>query len=158
MRYNVLKNKIKAAVFYLLIALWTAVMFSLSGQTAEASSRLSGGLTDWLMALLPEGMISFELLEHLLRKTAHFCMFAMEGALMYMSLYLTFRHRKRAMVLAMGASVVIATLNELHQLMFEGRSCEFLDVVINSAGACAGIAAAILAYHCYLLIRSRRQA
>ena len=153
-----MKNKIKAAVFWVMIAAWTGLMFALSGQTAEASSELSGGLTNWLLTKLPEGMISFELLEHLLRKTAHFCMFAMEGFLMYMSLYLTLRRRKTALVLSASASVAIAVLNELHQLLFEGRSCEFLDVIINSAGACAGIGAAILAYHCYLLIKSRLRA
>ena len=153
-----MKNKIKALVFWLLIAAWTALMFSLSGQTAEASSKLSGGLTDYLLTLLPEGFITFDLLEHILRKTAHFCMFAMEGFLLYMSVYLTFRKRKTAVALSVSASVLIATLNELHQLLFEGRSCEFLDVVINSSGACTGIAAAVLAYHCYLLMKSRRRA
>lgn len=153
-----MKNKIKALVFWLLIAGWTVLMFSLSGQTAEASSKLSGGLTEYLLALLPEGFITFELLEHILRKTAHFCMFALEGFLMYMSVYLTFRSRRRAIILAAAANVAIASLNELHQLFFEGRSCELRDILINSAGAFTGIAVAVWAYHCYLLIKSRRRA
>lgn len=141
-----------------MIIAWTVLMFSLSGQTAAESSRISGSLTEYLLRLLPEGAVSFEVLEHILRKTAHFCMFALEGSLMYMSLYLTFRNRRLAVVLSATASIALASLNELHQLFFEGRSCEFLDVVINSAGACTGIAAAVLAYHCYMLIKSRRRA
>ena len=148
----IIRNK-KAVILWLATGIWTYIMFALSGQSAEDSARLSGGLTAYILRAFAFLDMPYDDLEHILRKLAHFCMFGVEGILMYASVKAGLKNH--AGTIAAGICAVIAALNEYTQTFFEGRSCELRDVAIDFAGACMGIAAGVI---CYYLIKSRRRA
>lgn len=148
------KNK-KALAFGLMTLLWTWLMFVLSAQPAVESAQISGGLTQWLLHTLALPQDVYAALEHILRKLAHFALFAAEGFLLHSALYFGLKNAKRAVWISGGSCVVLAALNEGVQLFYEGRSCELRDIAIDSCGAFLGIAIACL---CYYLIKSRRHA
>ena len=147
-----MKSK-KTLLLWILTAAWTYLMFSLSGQSAAESARLSGGLTEYILNLFASLNLPYAELEHILRKLAHFAMFGVEGMLVYLSMKSS--RLIRPGMLSSVACVIIAVLNELCQLFFEGRSCELRDVVIDSAGSFLGIAFVSL---CHYLMKSRRRA
>jgi VanZ family protein len=73
------------------------------------------------------------------RKAAHFSEFAVLGLLLALSLLpLNLRFKG---ILAVAASLSVACVDELLQILSEGRSCELLDVIIDISGAVLGILA-----------------
>ena len=74
-----------AAVYGVLSAAWIGVLFFFSGQSGEESGRLSERLTRWLFGALIERGADAAQLEHLLRKAAHFSIFAVAGFLICMT-------------------------------------------------------------------------
>ena len=109
-----------------------------SGQTAEVSGGASKGIAYWLLTYFPgvhtEATVS--LLDHLLRKTAHFSLYFILGC----SLTGCYRRQKRVpyvfAVLLTGA--VLAGLDEFHQIFVDGRGPSISDVVLDTCGVAAG--------------------
>jgi len=130
-------------------------MFAFAAQNGEDSGKLSGGVTEFLMRLFsiePSFRGNFE---HIVRKTAHFCMFGLEGILLSLSLIFSKVRWKTAAVIAVPACIVLAALNEYAQTFADGRSGNLKDVCIDSAGAFLGIALVLICYYC---MKSRRRA
>ena len=82
-----------AAVYGVLSAAWIGVLFFFSGQSGEESGRLSERLTRWLFGAFIERGADAAQLEHLLRKAAHFSIFAVAGFLICMTLLHLLRRR-----------------------------------------------------------------
>ena len=118
---------------------WAAVLFFFSGQNANESGRLSMWVTQQVLRLFPSIPLEFETLHFLVRKTAHFCIFGLEGFLLGLAMMTTLPGKWRGGLLAAVSCVVVAVLNEYHQSFSEGRSCELRDMLIDSAGALLGI-------------------
>ena len=132
-----------AAVYGVLSAAWIGVLFFFSGQSGEESGRLSEKLTRWLFGALIERGADAVRLEHLLRKAAHFGVFAVAGFLICMTLLHLLRRRGAALA-ALAMSCALAAANELHQTLSEGRTCQFTDMLIDASGAALGLTAAAL--------------
>lgn len=134
--------------YLILTLIWTAVIFSFSLQTADDSSQVSSGLLDLLMETFLPGLsekISQEqlgLLHHLIRKCAHFTEFGILGGLSMLAAS-QYKHRLNA-VCATGFCVLAACIDETIQLFSGGRAGRFTDVLLDSAGALAGILLIIL--------------
>ena len=136
------KGRMAAGIlFWALSAGIVVLMFCFSGQTGEESSSLSMLLTQWVLDHFSFIRAEAEILEHVLRKTAHFSIFAASGAFLYAALRFSFG-KKRAVWLSLAASAVLAVANELHQLMNIERSCQVSDMLLDFSGAVAGILAA----------------
>lgn len=133
----------RAAIFGAVAVAWIGVLFFFSGQSGQASGELSQRLTQILFGWWIERGADAAQLEHLLRKAAHFGIFAVEGFFLGMSLLHLLR-RRWAVLAAVFAGAVLAAGNELHQLLSEARDCNAVDVAIDSAGAATGILAALL--------------
>lgn len=109
-----------------------------SGQTAEVSGGASRGIAYRLLTYLPgvHTEATVALLDHLLRKTAHFTLYFILGC----SLTGCFRRQRRVpyvfAVLLTGA--VLAGLDEFHQMFVDGRGPSFSDVVLDTCGVAAG--------------------
>lgn len=146
MRKNGMKkgNAAWAILWWALAVGWAVIMFMLSGQTGVDSGRLSGGLAQALLKRLTFLNVSSETFEYILRKLAHFGIFAVEGFFMRVALYSTRPSRGLNGVLASVVCCGVAVLNELYQLTAEGRYCSVRDMFIDASGALAGIAAASL--------------
>ena len=137
-----------AAVF-----LWMALIFSFSAQPSDESSAVSSPFVRaYLFLLHPEYEDlspgdRFALEENasfLVRKTAHFSIYTVLGAL---------PAAKLRIPLAFLAGALYAVSDEFHQSFVPGRSCEIRDMTIDSAGVLLGV---LLCAGAAVLIRMRR--
>ena len=129
--------------FVIAVALLGAMWF-FSSQDAGESAKLSGGVTRFLMRLFgiddnPANMLK---MEHIVRKTAHFCLFALLG----LSLGFAIAPPKRPVYVfwALPVAVVSAIADELHQTHVMGRGGMWQDSLLDSCGALTGILAAFV--------------
>ena len=93
------------------VVLWAGLIFGLS-----AIPDLGTGLGTWDLAL---------------RKIAHFCEYAILGALLLRAL--------GRPAVAVAAGIVYAATDELHQHFVAGRHAALRDVAIDAAGVLAGV-------------------
>ena len=111
-----------------------ALIFFFSSDTASASDAKSGVFVDLLLpfaAWLDADMLSF-----LIRKGAHFSIYALLGICVYMAL---FHAGKAKAAAAWIICALYACSDELHQMMVMGRSAQLSDVALDSLGALCGI-------------------
>ena len=142
------------------LALMTGI-FCFSAQPAAASQQTSGGIVNWLLRLLVPDYAALDParqaeMEHIaakiVRKGAHFAEYALLGAAL-LGHVLTWRAKRglgRPRALAWGLGTAYAASDELHQFFVPGRSGEFLDVLLDSAGVAVGVALL------WLLLRKRK--
>lgn len=131
-------------IYPVLLLTLMVMMFCFSAQPAVESDETSGHFTTLAAHTLLSNLEEFDTdtqtriisgFAFIVRKTAHFCEYALMGFLWYLWL----REKKGAPFLALGASALYAGSDELHQYFVPGRSCELRDVLVDSCGAAAGI-------------------
>lgn len=130
-------------LFWLLALGWAAVLFFFSGQNGAESGDLSRRFTEFLLKLFPGLPFSAAQLEPVLRKMAHFGIFAVEGFLLGMAAMSGARRPLAGAALSAGICAAVAALNEYHQSFSDGRVCALGDVAIDTGGALCGIAFAL---------------
>lgn len=138
-KYGKRPNWIAAVIWTALAAGWICLLFYFSGQTGDDSGELSGRLASWLYPRISFLAISRESFEHILRKLAHFGIFAVEGFLMRTAMY---NIRSRFLVNGIIATVlcgIMAAANEIHEFYIPGRDCSVTDMAIDFSGAFLGI-------------------
>lgn len=155
----------KAAIFTALTLIMMIVIFIFSAQPADESSAMSSPLAEAAVDLLYPSFetmpsdVQTDLLDtwsHIIRKTAHFCEYALLGALILLSLgsirsiktelgALDAARRSLLPLAAFAIGALYAASDELHQRFVEGRSGQLSDVLLDSAGVMAGILLIFLA-------------
>jgi len=113
----------KLPIIVLLIVL-LAAMFSFSSQDAAQSSALSGKVVQLLARL------GINASEHFVRKAAHFSEFAVLGLLVSCLI---------PSLAALPACALVAMADEYHQTFVSDRAGMWQDVLLDTAGALAGI-------------------
>ena len=143
-----LSTRLKNKRFWVLLVSWAAaaacaaVIFSLSGATAELSSARSSGV----LALLLE-RFGLELSSHFVRKTAHALEYCGLALLLSNAYFQTFCAQKP--LLAFLSAALYACTDEIHQYFVAGRACLLRDVAVDALGAAAGVlCAAVLIFVC----------
>lgn len=125
------------------------VIFNFSAQNAEQSGSLSRTVSEkcvvichslsgrqWSQAMMEE---LAELLEHPIRKLAHFTEYACMGTLVYV-LWSQWMKRGRGLYLLTIVWVAVsAAADEIHQLFVPGRDGNFTDVCLDTFGGAAGL-------------------
>lgn len=149
----------------ILLAGWMTVIFLFSAQPAATSGRISGTLayrivekTDRIFHLgLEEPQLEEYAmkLDHPLRKCAHMTEYAIMGWLCCFFLAGFAGFSRRSYLLSLGITAFYAATDELHQLLVPGRSGQFRDVCIDTAGAALGLLALYLC--CRLAARFARK-
>ena len=134
----------RKVILLAVVLVWSGVLFFFSGQSGVNSGELSLGLADRLLMLFPGLDMDVLELEHILRKLAHFAIFAVEGLLLYVALNAIWPGKLRNAGIAAGICAAVGVLNELHQLLAEERSCQFTDMLIDTAGGIVGVAAGLI--------------
>lgn len=128
---------------------WMALIFILSHQPASVSSGLSSGITQFLLnfvsEIFPRSDAGVEEFHTLVRKNAHFIAYLILGVLLVNALGSWRRMERRDLLVSFSIAVLYAASDEFHQLFIDGRSGEFRDVLIDSAGAACGI------FFCWLI-------
>lgn len=130
-------------VSWIAVLVWAGIIFYLSSQPAGASNHLSIGLLRLIVKSLGKA-ISLEIetlaiVNHLLRKSAHFFVYLVFGGLVVNGLRAGGITGKKGLATALGICVLYAVFDEIHQLFVPGRGGQLSDVVLDSIGAIAGI-------------------
>ena len=134
------------------------LIFCFSMEPAEMSDATSGKISESVADLIrpewrslpePERTEYYNSVQFSVRKCAHFTEFALLGVSLRLCLESWLGKRKGLTLPAWLGGTVYAMTDEWHQLMIDGRSGQWADVGIDSAGVLTGvlIAAACLWRH-----------
>jgi len=155
----------KRTIFLILIIINCITIFYFSNQVADVSSGSSGRIVNFIAELLPfiknmpeaeKQIICSEVLQPIVRKTAHFSIYALLGFLT-MNFALTYKgtkYQKGLYSWLFGTTYAIT--DEIHQLFIQGRSGEFRDVCIDSLGVLTGVLVAIFVINLYKKLVSQK--
>lgn len=124
------------------VILWMALIFFFSAQVAEQSDQLSKGIAEKIAEavekVIPGTGLVAEGMNHFVRKNAHFLVYLVLGALTVNAFCSSGVRGLKGIAAAMLVCVLYAASDEIHQLFVPGRSGQFTDVLIDSAGAAIG--------------------
>ena len=140
-----LKN-IKPIISWILAFLWMIVIFLFSAQTGEESAVLSESiLFNIAIPLLDFFSIptyNVEFISFLVRKGAHVVVFFVLAILFINAILASnlFKKISHSYICAIILSFLYACLDEFHQSFVPDRNMSFGDVVIDTVGACLGLA------------------
>lgn len=144
------------------------MIFSLSSQNAETSSQTSGSVIESVAEIFYPGFSDMTetqqneiigALQFIVRKTAHFTLYAVLGALSFLSVisYRSLKYRLR-IFLSAGICLLYAASDEFHQLFVAGRSGEIRDICIDFCGSLLAITVLAILSRCikriYKIIRT----
>jgi len=132
-------------------------IFFMSTESAEKSDRTSGVISEKVTVVVypdyetypPVKKASvFANVQHVVRKIAHFSEYMLLGFFLRLCLESWFGQRfvgkKILSPLSWLAGTLYAGTDELHQMITDGRSAQWMDVLIDSAGVLTGVLAAVL--------------
>lgn len=123
------KNKISL----LLVILWMIFIFVMSSFDATSSSNQSNFIVDIITSII--NIKDTGLLSLIIRKLAHFTEYFILGILVIN--FIT-RYDKK-IIIAILLCIIYATSDEIHQIFVPGRSCQIIDIMIDSLGSIMGI-------------------
>lgn len=123
------KNKISL----LLVILWMIFIFVMSSFDATSSSNQSNFIVDIITSII--NIKDIGLLSLIIRKLAHFIEYFILGILVIN--FIT-RYDKK-IIIAILLCIIYATSDEIHQIFVPGRSCQIIDIMIDSSGSIMGI-------------------
>jgi VanZ family protein len=127
--------------------IWYRSTLSAVDSTVESTSVLTmfDDIFKWLG-------FNVELTDFIVRKSAHFCEFALLGCLVIWTFYL-FTHKILKNFTSVGfICLATATADEIIQIYSPGRSCQVTDVVLDFSGAVAGVIFFLLIFSIYKII------
>ena len=109
----------------------------------------------FLSALVPGQGV--EISEHVIRKLAHFCEYALLGFLLFFT-YLSYTRKKLWFFIPSLVGIVIPFCDEGLQFFSDGRAPSFKDVGIDVSGAAFGFLCAWAVYFVVLsIVRAKRK-
>lgn len=124
-----MKNKLNI----ILVIIWMLLIFIMSSYNATESSEQSGVIVKFIANIL--NINNLELLSLIIRKLAHYTEYLILG-LLVINLLKDYHHKY--LVISIIICILYATSDEIHQLFVPGRSCQFLDILIDTLGSITG--------------------
>jgi len=130
-----------------IVLIWMALIFSASGDRSsfQHSSRYLEPLLRWLFPHLPDPQM--EKAVFFVRKCAHFGEYAILAILVWRALHKARTAEGQAQGwdwktawLTLALVIAYAISDEVHQHFVPSRQASVVDVFIDSAGACSGLA------------------
>jgi len=135
------KHPVRLYVYIFMTFCCMAMIFAFSSQNADASQALSDGVLYRILSLFHMQQF-MERYEIVIRKLAHFSLFFALGtssSLMFSEIDNIYTLKVSASLSAFVLSVLYAASDEIHQYFVPGRSMQFSDVLLDSAGALTAI-------------------
>ena len=124
------------------------LIFFFSTQTAERSDKTSGRVAQIVIDVLHPDFSSYgeeeqesiyNATQHIVRKAAHFSEYTALGLLALFCLESWRGKKKWNGGLGWAAGTLYAMTDEIHQLLIDGRSGQWTDVLIDSSGVLTGV-------------------
>jgi len=131
--------------YWLPLILWMGVIFCASTQVGAPNntSHFFRPILHWLFPRITDEQ--FDLIHHVVRKTAHFVEYAVLGALVWRTLYFdpafSSYSVKRQFWLAIMCCMLFASTDEFHQSFVPTRQPAVMDVLLDTCGASFGVLA-----------------
>ena len=122
--------------------------------SGEESGAVSGGLLEWIVTTVP---VMNWLPEALLRKFGHFSEFALLGFLLAWFFLLQGQRGLHRFTMPLLAGMTAALTDETIQSFSPGRCPSVMDVWIDVAGGCAGIAVLYGGYYLFVKRKGRKK-
>lgn len=141
-------KRIYRAVSIIIWVVTLILIFCLSHQDGEESSKTSGTLTLFL-----EMIFRTQISESFLRTVAHFCEYAFLGFVTVNCSYAVKGHLSPFKSIIFGA--LYAVFDESHQYLIPGRAMQFSDFAVDFAGVIAGVLLFSVLYIIIVKIRKR---
>ncbi len=151
-----MKNNISfSKIFFGTVSVVIMVLiFCFSCEDSNDSSETSGFFTDFILGIFVKDFDTLsvvrqqevlDLLDHIVRKTAHFSEYAALGFSVSCTL-----GRRKLLTLPSAAALLICSLyavsDEIHQYFVPGRACMISDILLDSCGALFGIVLSAIAF------------
>lgn len=134
--------------------LFIVLIFLNSSLPAAQSSTVSGGVVEEINALLKEADLSWEVTDHMVRKTAHFLEFMGLGILVFLAIRSYTPHPACHLFTGLFVGLMVPVSDESIQLFVEGRSGQVSDVVLDFTGFVTGTLLFFLLF--FLFTRKKR--
>ena len=131
------KNKLghNTSMKKIILIIWIAVIFFLSSQPSNISNNLSTNVTNLIL--------NDSSLNYYFRESMHMMEFLILGLVM-----ITYS-KKKDYLLVFISCFILACTDEFFQLFIDGRTCELLDVILDTTGSFIGLT-------CYHLITHKK--
>ena len=123
----------KKRISILLVVLWMLFIFIMSSFNSTESSNQSGFIVNIISDIF--NISNTDTLSLIIRKIAHFTEYFILGLLTY---NMTYNYNKKTYI-SIIICILYAISDELHQLITPGRSCQIIDILIDSSGSILGI-------------------
>lgn len=143
----------KKVICIILVIIWMSAMFWFSNQQGAGSSSTSKKVSEIIVNIIDikqhysetqrEQII--KVIEPVIRKLAHYTLYAIGGILIANCIYQFCNKEKRVIIISAIIGIAYAASDETHQLMVPGRSGSIKDVIIDSIGILTGITLFLLA-------------
>lgn len=127
-----------------LIIVWMVIVFCFSNQGGTKSSNTSRKVTVAVVQVVSDRTIEedeplLENIEKIIRKLAHYTIYAVGSFLIMNYAYTTNRKTKEKVFYSTAFGIGYAVTDELHQFFVVGRSASIFDVCIDALGIVTGI-------------------
>ena len=129
---------------------WMGIIFTLSAQPSSESAALSGQFLALLNKFFSDGLSDF-----LIRKAAHTTEYFLLAVLILNAIFLS--RQKLMPFLTFFITLLFAVGDEIHQHFVPGRACQIRDILIDSAGALAGILFCMAVAAVYKQLKKRKK-
>ena len=136
----------KIIIKWILVLLCMLTIFFFSNDSADASTKKSDGLLIHISEVLvgrkltnKEKQVRIDKYVKLIRKSAHFTLYLILGLLLINALSEHMTINYKCILISLLIAFLYACSDEIHQLFVPGRSCELLDIIIDSSGSYTGI-------------------
>ena len=140
-------SKVLYAFAVLLCVAISAFIFDMSNEPATESAERSGGISSVIAPMIVKGFDELDeasqgavisKIDHVVRKIAHFCLYATVGALFTAASLWHSRTWLLHLLLPTLFGAVYAASDEIHQMFVPGRGPLFSDVILDSFGVLTG--------------------
>lgn len=127
--------KLKRLILLVLIIIWAILIFRLSGQNGTESS----GLSRKIVEIFTKNQEIVDIVEPYIRKVAHFSEYGL-GGILFTLLFSTYNWKDRKIILiSIILGIWYASMDEIHQLLVDGRNGSIVDVYIDTLGFSTGV-------------------
>lgn len=127
--------KLKRLILLVLIIIWAILIFGLSGQNGTESS----GLSRKIVEIFTKNQEIVDMVEPYIRKVAHFSEYGL-GGILFTLLFSTYNWKDRKIILiSIIFGIWYASMDEIHQLLVDGRNGSIVDVYIDTLGFSTGV-------------------
>lgn len=141
-----LKEKSKKIIYLILLITWMLAVFMFSNENGSQSQETSKIITKAVVKILTynqniteaEEIILIENTDFIIRKLAHFSIYAIGGILIYNYINTYNLSVKRKFIISVLIGIIYAIFDEFHQYFVADRSAQIFDVFIDSSGVIIG--------------------